>query len=93
MHAQLLNELSQKVAVSQVWSGFEFATKPRFSSLIRLEAIADKRKILIRHIQTFLFGYQVGIKSWVSTHINFKQIELENPGWSGFVANSKPDQT
>ena len=22
----------------------------------------------------------------------FKRIELESPGWSGFVANSKPEQ-
>ena len=29
----------------------------------------------------------------VCTHIAFKRIELESPGWSGFVMNSKPDQT
>ena len=29
----------------------------------------------------------------VCTHITSKQIELESPGWSGFVINSKPDQT
>ena len=26
-------------------------------------------------------------------HITSKQIELKNPDWLGFVANSKPDQT
>ena len=29
----------------------------------------------------------------VCTHITSKRIELESPGWSGFVINSKPDQT
>ena len=29
----------------------------------------------------------------VCTHITFKLIELEGPVWSGFVTNSKPDQT
>ena len=29
----------------------------------------------------------------VCTCTTFKQIELESPGWSGFVKNSKPDQT
>ena len=29
----------------------------------------------------------------VCMHITFKRIELESPGWSGFVENSKPDQT
>ena len=28
VRTQLLNELSWKVPVGQVWSGFEFATKP-----------------------------------------------------------------
>ena len=26
-------------------------------------------------------------------HLTSKQVELESPGWSGFVTNSKPDQT
>ena len=30
---------------------------------------------------------------YVCTHITSKRIELESPGWSGFVINSKPDQT
>ena len=29
----------------------------------------------------------------VCTHITFKRIKLESPGCSGFVINSKPDQT
>ena len=31
--------------------------------------------------------------SWVYKHEFSKRIELESPGWSGFVENSKPDQT
>ena len=48
---------------SHGWSGlvgFEFASKPDqpgLSSLICLEVIKDKRKILVRHIQTFPFVY------------------------------------
>ena len=41
----------KRIAVGQVWSGIEFATKPDqpgLSSLIRLEVIKDKRKILVR---------------------------------------------
>ena len=47
-----------EVPVGQVWSGFEFVTKPnqpRLSSLIRLEVIKDKRKILIRLYMRFLY--------------------------------------
>ena len=33
------------------------------------------------------------IRTYVCTHITSKRIELEYPGWSGFVANSKRDQT
>ena len=53
IHAQFLNQLSKKVLVSQVWSGFEFATKPDqpgLSSLIRLEVMKGKRKILVQFI-------------------------------------------
>ena len=53
IHAQLLNELSYNVPVGQVWSGIEFATKPDqpgLSSLIRLEVMKDKRKILVPFI-------------------------------------------
>ena len=28
----------------------------------------------------------------ICTHITSERIELENPGWSGFVENSEPDQ-
>ena len=72
----------------QVWSGFEFSTKPDqpgLSSFIRLEVIKDKRKILVWLKQTFPFGYQTGIKSYVCTHITSKRIELESPDWSGLV--------
>ena len=41
----------------------------------------------------FAIGYQTGIKSCVRMHITSKRIELESPGWSGFVENSKPDET
>ena len=47
------NELSKKVPVGQVWSGFQFATKPDQpgrTSLIRLEIMKDKRKILVQFI-------------------------------------------
>ena len=74
-------------------SGIEFATKPDqpgLSGLIRLEVIKDKIKI---HICSFLISYRTGIKSCVCMHIASKQIELESPGWSGLVENSKPDQT
>ena len=30
--------------------------------------------------------------SHVCTHIAFKQIELEGPGWSGVEFDTKPDQ-
>ena len=39
--------------VGQVWSGFESVTKPDqpgLSSLIRLEVMKDKRKILVQFI-------------------------------------------
>ena len=39
--------------VGQDWSGFEFAKKPDqpgLSSLIRLEVMKDKRKILVQFI-------------------------------------------
>ena len=29
----------------------------------------------------------------VCAHMTAKQIKLESPGWSDFVANSKPDKT
>ena len=41
------------VPVGQVWSGIEFVTKPDqpgLSSLIRLEVMKDKRKILVQFI-------------------------------------------
>ena len=52
----------------------------------------DKRKIVIC-IKNFPPGYVTGITRCVRMHITSKRIELESPGWSGFVANLKPDQT
>ena len=72
----------------------QFATKPDqpgLSSLIRSEVIKDKRKIQVG--RGFPIGYQKGIKNCVRMHIASRRIELESPGWSGFVENSKPDQT
>ena len=45
------------------------------------------------HIENFPPGYIAGIMRCVCMHITSKRIKLESPGWSGFVANSKPDQT
>ena len=45
------------------------------------------------YIKNFPFGYITGIMRCFGMHIISKRIELESPGWSGFVANLKPDQT
>ena len=48
-----LESRSWSLTNSQVWSGFEFATKPDqpgLSRLIRLEVIKDRRKILVRFL-------------------------------------------
>ena len=37
--------------------------------------------------------YKCKNASWVHMHSTFKRIELESPGWSSFVENSKWDQT
>ena len=44
--------------VGQVWSGFEFVTKPDqpgLTSLIHLEVMKDKRKILVQFIERIFF--------------------------------------
>ena len=43
---------------------------------LTIKDIRDKRKILVRHLQTFPFSYQTGIKSYVCTHITSEQIAL-----------------
>ena len=52
-----------------------------------------KKNSSLIHIENFPISYHPGIMSCVRIYITSKQIELESPGWSGFVKNSKPDKT
>ena len=53
IHTCTIFKRIELVAIGQVWSDFEFATKPDhsgLSSMIRLEVIKDRRKVLVRFI-------------------------------------------
>ena len=44
-------------------------------------------------MENFPIGYHTGIMSCVRIYVTSKRIELVSPGWSGYVANSRPDET
>ena len=44
-------------------------------------------------MENFPPGYVTGIMRCVCMYITSIRIELESPGWSGFVETSRPDQT